>query len=70
MWGAILSVLVPIALKAIEMWLDSKKMSKEAKRRFFEFIRIVGEEQRSVKLMEYADKQIKWREQNEWNETK
>ena len=66
MWGAVIAV----AFKLLEWWLDSKKMSAEAKKKFFEFVKTVGEEQKSVKLMKYADAQIAWREEHGWEETK
>ena len=66
MWGAILTV----GLQIVGWLLDRAGASKESKENFFAWIKKVGSELGSVKLMQYGDKQLEWLKNNPWEETK
>ena len=61
---------LPVFFQVIGWFLEKSKASEEAKRRFFEFVKLAGNDFGSVRLMEYGDKQIKWLKENPWKETK
>lgn len=60
MLTGLLGLIVPIALKALGWYLDSKQANKEMKKRFFEFAeKISGEYLNSVKLHDSYKRQLK-----------
>lgn len=66
MWSVILTV----GLQLVGWFLERSKVSEEHKKAFFEFVKRAGSDLSSVKLMQYADKQIKWFDENpEWKES-
>lgn len=66
MWSAILTV----GLQLLSWFLDRSAASKKTKEDFFAWVKSASEDLKSVKLMHWADEQIAWRKENEWEETK
>jgi len=60
MWAAIISLIVPIALKGLELYLNAVNASSEMKKRFFEFAeKMSGEYLNSVRLRDSYQSQLK-----------
>lgn len=56
MWTAIITV----GLQLLSWILERSALSAEAKKRFYEFVKQAGQEIRSVKLYESAEKQLQY----------
>lgn len=65
----IITALLPVVLKIVEWFLDRAKVSAETKKLFFEFVKKAGSDMGSAKLMEYGDAQLKFLEENPWQES-
>lgn len=65
MWPIILEV----AFKIVGYFIDKAKLSDEAKKNFFEWIKSVGNEIGSVKLLKFGDEQLKWLKEHPWQES-
>lgn len=67
---SILGVVGPILIQLLGMWVNSSKMSQEAKEKFFEFAKKAGADTGSTKLMQYGDAQLAWLKdpKNGWKE--
>lgn len=60
---------ITVGLKVLDWIMDKAKVSAEAKKAFYEWVKVLGEEQKSASIMEWSRKQIEWRKENEWKET-
>lgn len=65
----LISALLPVALQILGWFLNRSKVSEENKERFFEWLKLAGDDMGSVKLMNYADKQLQWFKENPWKES-
>lgn len=73
MTSAIISIVVgllPVIVKGIEWFLDYSKATKEQKEAFFRWVKKAGEDYGSVKLLEKGEAQLKWLQENAFQETK
>lgn len=65
MWEFILTLIAKLGI-----WtLEKMGASKEAKERFYEFIKQAANDTKSTKLMEIGRKQRKWLDEHPWPET-
>lgn len=65
MWEVILTV----GLQLLGWFLNKSDADAKTKKAFFEFVRIAGSDFSSAKLMEYGDKQVKYLNENPWQES-
>lgn len=63
--SGILGLIIPL----VTWLLKNANASDENKKRFFEWVRLAGEDMGSVKLHKYGDDQLKWLAENPWKET-
>ena len=57
--NAILTALLPVALKAIEWFLDKRKADKQTMQDFYKFVEKIGKEYlNSAKLQKHAQRQL------------
>jgi len=66
----IIGIILPIIFKIAEFFLDRAKVKRETLERFFEFVKLAGNDMGSAKLMKYGDEQLKWLKENPWQESK
>lgn len=67
---SILMALLPVAIQILGFFLDKSAADKATKQRFFEWVKLAGEDFGSVKLMNYGDGQLKWFTEHPFEETK
>lgn len=66
MWSAILTV----GLQLLGWFLEKSAADKETKEKFFEWVKLAGNDFGSVKLLEYGDAALKKLKSEPWKETK
>lgn len=65
-----IGVIIAVGIQLLGWFLDKSSAEKETKKRFFEWVKMAGNDLSSVRLMEYGDKQLKWFETTPFEETK
>lgn len=66
MWQTIIT----IVLQLISWYLDKKKVSKEVKEAFYEFVKKAGNDFGSTKLMQWGDYQLKFLKETPFEESR
>lgn len=67
---SLLAAALPAVLQIAGWFISKSNASNEAKARFFEFVKMAGQDTGSVRLMEYGDNQLAWlKSQPDWKES-
>ena len=62
------SIIITVGLQIIGWILTKVGASQEAKKKFFEFVKLAANDVNSVKLQKWGDEQLKWLNENPWVE--
>lgn len=63
---ALITSLLPLALQIVGFFVQNSKLSEEAKKRYFDFVKQAGEDMGSTKLAKYGDLQLQWLKDHPW----
>ena len=62
------TIIIQVALQILSWILDKAGASAEAKKQFFEFVKLAANDLSSVRLMEWGDKQLEEIKNTPWLE--
>ncbi len=57
---ALITSLLPLILQIVMYFVNQSALSLEAKKAFYEWVKLAGKDVSSVKLMQAADRQLQW----------
>ena len=63
-------IIITVVFKVVGYVLDQMKSSAELKAKWFEFVKLAGEDTGSTKLMQYGDAQLQWLKEHPFEETR